>query len=195
METLFHTRMCQSSLLFAALMAAALGSAADSSPQGTTGQQITAQQAVAVSSRADGTAKAGARPAQTDSAPSRLREAIGGRVDGRWASLIASDFERAYAFELPSYRALFPFADFRLQFGRDVDWLSAEVVRVELTSDDRADVVIDLTQSVAMVPGEEQISVATLSEVWLLRDGEWWHVAPLSIDPAEESRESDADTP
>jgi len=98
------------------------------------------------------------------------------RVLARWQVLIKRDFEAAYSFETPAYRAIYTPRQFMGQQGGQVDWRAAKVKEIRYDDPMVARVVVEITYRYAE-PGESgQIrdSAQEIKETWLRKDGQWW---------------------
>ncbi len=103
-------------------------------------------------------------------AESRLAE----RAEQRWQALVAGDFDQAYEYETPGYRAVYSKRAFQGSFGRNVRWLNAKVRDVSVT-DNIAEVRVlisyqSLTPQGQLIGGERPVL-----ERWQFVDGEWWY--------------------
>lgn len=100
------------------------------------------------------------------------------RVTARWDALIRRDFETAYSFTSPSYRALFPLNAFKSQFGESADWRRIEVVKVDFKGEDAATVGINLYFGYHHSGAEKsEFEIKTyVQEPWVSVDGQWWYV-------------------
>lgn len=127
---------------------------------------------------AAGPYEAPARPPLPDDADSmELR----GRVEARWAALIAGDFGKAYTFETPEYRAGFSADQFRAGFGPNVKWHLATVQGLVYDRGVNATVQLLMDYSFFTPWGDEPMRAnAVLRESWVKVDGAWWH-KPLQL--------------
>src|SRR5882724_1785860 len=64
-------------------------------------------------------------------------EVIRARATQNWNARIAGDFDSAYKFMPPSFRAVTPLVNYKNGFGGAVQWKSAEVVSAECPSQDK----------------------------------------------------------
>ena len=118
--------------------------------------------------------------AAIDEVVSRDEGSLEARVAARWDALIKRDFAKAYEFETPGYRGIYDLEQFRGSFGRQVGWLEARVVKVEVT-DASADVTVSVKYN-AMIPNVAQADSPFVSgetalvEKWIHDDGIWYHV-------------------
>lgn len=105
------------------------------------------------------------------------------RVEARWDALLKRDYEQAYTFFSPTYRAVFSLE----QFGRDqrsgVPVVDAEVADIEIDTpkDDseisRATAIVNVAYQASLSESVGMTDIInTYREQWLQRDGEWWYV-------------------
>lgn len=103
------------------------------------------------------------------------------RVRARWQTLIDKDFEAAYEFASPNYRAVFSKGMFIRNFSYTLDW---QLTAVEVLAYD-ADAAVASVAVRVMSKSTKQTSVSaqfgfvptTVRERWVSIDGEWWHSA------------------
>lgn len=102
-------------------------------------------------------------------------EVVGTRAQQRVDLLVASQFDKAYNYLLPSYRALNSAESYRTFFGGGAKWVAPKVSKVECTSQERCNVTVDLGVLV-VAPGFGTKPIAsTMFETWLKEDGQWWY--------------------
>ncbi len=95
------------------------------------------------------------------------------RADARWQALVKRDFDAAYPFATPAFRAKTTMDAYRGQFGNVVTLMDAKVFSV-LCAEQECTVVID-AKARPLLPGRSSVPIATaLEEVWVLEDGQWW---------------------
>ena len=107
--------------------------------------------------------------------------ALESRVRARWQALIDRDFEGAYEFASPNYRAVFSKSMFIRNFSYSLDW---QLTAVEVLAYDAEAAVASVAVRVMSKP-IKQTSVSaqfgfmpsTVRERWVSIDGEWWHSA------------------
>lgn len=92
----------------------------------------------------------------------------------RWQALLSKDFDKAYAFSVPSYRQIRTAEYYRgKRQATPVKWLAAEVLRVEC-QEAKCAVRIKL-ESKPLVPFQFDGTLSTgLDETWVLENGQWW---------------------
>ncbi|MGB5063729.1 MAG: hypothetical protein WBQ37_08205 [Candidatus Competibacter sp.] len=97
------------------------------------------------------------------------------RVEARWAALIEGDFDKAYAFETPAYRALYNVRQYRGRYGNGLRWQQAKVVKTDLKSPGVATVMLEIEYSF-QVSGQGMMGQrGSVTETWLWVDGQWWY--------------------
>lgn len=100
-----------------------------------------------------------------------------GRVSARWQALIKGDFEAAYQFETPAYRAIYTPSQFRYQFGNQILWRMASVKSIHYDDPIVARVRVDVAYHYAEPEKGLDALNATqeVNEVWLRKESQWWH--------------------
>lgn len=96
------------------------------------------------------------------------------RAQERWNHLLAGDYNKAYAYLPPSYRALVTAEDYRNRFGDGAAWKSAVVERVKCETEERCAADIDLRIVVVARGFSGKPLPAKVYETWLKEDGQWW---------------------
>ena len=130
------------------------------------------------------TTQAGSRAAQQPASPpasSRASEAdeaqLKERVLARWQALIKGDFDVAYQFETPAYRAIYTLSQFRYQFGNQIFWRMANVMDIHYDNTIVARVHVEVAYRYA--EPEKRLEALSdtqgISEIWLKKEGQWWH--------------------
>lgn len=107
------------------------------------------------------------------------RPVLTARAEARWGALIKGDFEKAYTFSSPDFRAVVSAQQYRGKFGRALSWRLARVVNVSYDAPTVATVSVEVTYR-ASLPGTggETIETQSLnSEKWIYKDREWWYTA------------------
>lgn len=102
------------------------------------------------------------------------------RVESRWQALAAGDFEAAYQFGTPGYRAVYTPLQFKYQFGSQIAWRVATVKDIRYDDDDAnvARVVVSVAYRYDEPEKKDYRALdgtATLNEVWLRKDEQWWY--------------------
>jgi hypothetical protein len=96
------------------------------------------------------------------------------RAKEHWQALVAGEFNRAYTYIIPSYRAVVSADRYRGHFGTAVSWLGNEVLDVNCPETDRcvARSRIDFRPTLSR---RMNLKFDTyVDETWLFQDGQWW---------------------
>lgn len=99
------------------------------------------------------------------------------RAEARWKALIAGDYEKAYQYQSPGYRAVASLQQFKASFGRVVDWRMARVENIQYDDPSSVQVFVALEYAAGLKGKEEYRSVRVLPERWLYSEGNWWYVS------------------
>jgi hypothetical protein len=107
--------------------------------------------------------------------PPTPEEVVAERAQARWDALIAGDWEKAYSFASPSFRAVADLDRFRMKLGDGGGWQGAEVKKVECEADVcQATVGIKFKPPFQMRNAFEQPLETHYRERWILEDENWW---------------------
>jgi len=104
-------------------------------------------------------------------------ESVEERAQARWDYMVARDFQSAYEYYSPGYRETVSLANFSVDMAnRPVVWVSAEVAEAECESQDRCNLVAEVTYRVPGGPTgiNEMRMTRKIEELWLRLEGEWW---------------------
>lgn len=102
-------------------------------------------------------------------------ESLRARAEARWTALIAGDFDKAYEFETPAYRALYSAKQYRSRYGSELHWRQAKMVKADLKSPEVATVVLEVEYGF-QASGQGMMDQKSLvAETWLWVNGQWWH--------------------
>ena len=126
---------------------------------------------------ASGNTAPGAASAAMPATPpaASAEQAISARAQQRVDLLVASQFDQAYNYLLPSYRALNTAESYRNTFGGGAKWIKPTVSAVKCETQERCTATIDLGVLV-VAPGFGTRPIAsTMFETWLKEDGQWWY--------------------
>ena len=106
-------------------------------------------------------------------APSTPQEQVTQRANARWKHMVARDFDKAYTYTPPGFRALVSADAYRGRFGAAVVWLDAEVVRVNCPEAAKCEAMVRL-EFRSTVGRKEDKASTYIDETWVLEDGQWW---------------------
>ncbi len=118
---------------------------------------------------------AAASAAMPTTPPASVEQTVSERAQQRVDLLVASQFDQAYNYLLPSYRALNTAESYRNTFGGGAKWIKPKVSKVKCETEERCAVTVELGVLV-VAPGFGTKPVAsTMFETWLKEDGQWWY--------------------
>lgn len=106
-------------------------------------------------------------------APAKPDEVVRQRAQARWDALIAGEWDKAYSYMTPSYRAVVDRKRYPSQFGGGVGWLAAEVVKVNC-DEQRCTVRMKLTYQPVQRGRPGSAASTGFDETWILEEGQWW---------------------
>ena len=106
--------------------------------------------------------------------PKTPEEQVTARVEQRWAALIAGDFDKAWQYTQPGFRAMVKQRDYGKRFGSGGQWLGVQVHNVSCEAD-RCNVRIRLTTKVLVQGHMGREMTGALDETWVREDGQWWY--------------------
>jgi hypothetical protein len=105
--------------------------------------------------------------------PAKPEEVVRDRAQARWNALIAGEWDKAYSYMTPSYRAVVEQKRYPSRFSGSVSWLAAEVVRVDCAEQS---CTVRMKVTFRPVLGGRPGSAAStgFDETWVFEDGQWW---------------------
>ncbi len=86
---------------------------------------------------------------------------------------MAKDFEKAYAFTSPGFRAVVKLEDYRNRFGGAAMWRSAEVVSVDCPTPEKCKAMVRLEVQVPFAKKRDDTFATHREETWLLESNQW----------------------
>lgn len=103
-------------------------------------------------------------------------EIVSERAQARWDALVSQDYETAWSFHSPGFRAQNSAEVYADEMSRrPIRWDSARVLGVECEEDECAvEVLIGYTAVGAPGPLADVRSERPIKESWIRLDGEWW---------------------
>ncbi|TGD74099.1 hypothetical protein E4634_08165 [Mangrovimicrobium sediminis] len=119
-------------------------------------------------------------PAPAGEPSSTSREALELRAQERWRARVARDWEKAYEYESPAFREVFPKHLYVKKFSYTANW---ELTGLEVINYDPDAAVASVAVRVMSKPAKQTTAAARalgampreLREKWILVDGEWWY--------------------
>lgn len=107
-------------------------------------------------------------------APATPELAVRERATQSWQAKAANDYDKAYTFMPPSYRAVTTVAKFKSGFGGAVRVTSAEVVGVVCETADKCTAEVRLEGRAGLMRSSSAPIVTFFEEVWIREAGQWW---------------------
>lgn len=104
---------------------------------------------------------------------SQIKTRIKTRVHEYWGYKIKRDFEKTYLYESPEYRKEVKLVDYLKAFGPGVEWLGAEVDKLEVAGD-QATVWVKVNYKWTMIPVKNTLT-STSKEKWKRMKNTWFH--------------------
>lgn len=116
-------------------------------------------------------------PADSASWQERQTERLSTRAEARWDAIIKGEIDRAYLFLSPEYRSVVSLQQYKVKFGRTLEWRMAHTERVRYDDPNVASVFMEVFYRTYLpgAKGEPYESKKILTEKWLFKDGEWWY--------------------
>lgn len=103
-------------------------------------------------------------------------DVVRARAQERWDAVIAGNWEKAYSFATPAYRAARDLYQFRLRHDAIVKHRKASVFAVACESDTLCKVKMQVTFTPPQdIPTPDLTTV--IEERWVAEDGQWWRYA------------------
>jgi hypothetical protein len=96
------------------------------------------------------------------------------RAQARWNAMVERDWNTAYPYLVPAYRAVVPLKRYGNQFTGPIQWETAKAT--EATCEERRCTVKVEIAFRMMLPGHmDRLSTTFVEEVWVLeQDGQWY---------------------
>ena len=105
----------------------------------------------------------------------KAEDAVSSRAQKRIDLLMANNYEGAYAYLTPAYRALNNAESYRNRFSGCAKWVNPNVNSVKCEETERCKVTVKLGILVAAQGFINKPVDWTMVETWLLEDGQWWY--------------------
>ena len=99
--------------------------------------------------------------------------AVKQRAQARWDVLLKYDFDAAYKFTAPSFRAVTQVKSYANRFGSAANWSAAKVSNANCEAE-RCTVSVEVTAvPLSQITAGAPVTV-NLEEVWIREANEWW---------------------
>lgn len=95
------------------------------------------------------------------------------RAEARWKAVVSNDWQAAYGYLAPSFRALMTAERYRASIGNVVQYLGATVSSAECEPE-RCRVVVDVENRPLVVRTMRGSMTSQLEETWIKENGQWW---------------------
>lgn len=178
------SRVCGYALLTSVLLFAGVSAFAESTPSRVTTQADTEQAAPT-----SGPQSTPSRLPAEENTAQQYREptadelqrepALRERVEERWSALIDGDFDGAYEFTTPSYRAEHDAAQHAASYGDLVKWHLASVKEVRYDQQNEPEVIVSLTISVPLNDSGTVKTTVAVPERWSYTDEQWYYTSEV----------------
>lgn len=100
--------------------------------------------------------------------------AVKERATKRWASLLANDFDAAYGYMPPSFRAITTLDSYKRTFQGAVRWVAADVLWVKCETDDKCVARMKIDAQYSLSARSSAPLTSHFDETWIREDGRWW---------------------
>ena len=112
---------------------------------------------------------------QPAAASGKPEDIVRARAQERVDFVLNKNFDKAYPYLLPSYRAQYDVNAWRNKFGTGAQWVNPKVSSVKCPESERCEVEISLGMRVLMGGSGLKTFDTVMRETWLRRDGQWWY--------------------
>src|SRR6185369_5812201 len=96
------------------------------------------------------------------------------RATENWKARQANDYDKAYAFTPPSYRAVTSLESFKRGFGGAVQLKDVQVDKVVCETQDKCVATVRLEAKFALARANTPPIVTYYDEVWVRENSQWW---------------------
>ncbi|WP_051236195.1 hypothetical protein [Ottowia thiooxydans] len=112
--------------------------------------------------------------------PKTPEEEVRARAEARWDSLVKRDFDKAYSYAQPGFRAVVTPEAYKQRFGSAGSWKGAQIHEATCEAA-RCTVRVRLTTAINIPRFSQTIPevVGYHSEVWVRDGGQWWFFEKL----------------
>ena len=110
--------------------------------------------------------------------PKAPEEIVLERAEARWAALVDGDFETAWTYTQPGFRAVVKQNRYHRRFGAAGTWKGAQVHEADCEAE-RCKVRVRVTTLVDMPRFRNREVTSSFDETWVREDGQWWYYQAL----------------
>jgi len=100
--------------------------------------------------------------------------AVRERANALWTAKLAGDYDTAYTFMPPSYRAVTSLDRYKKGFGAAVKLIAAQVERVKCEEPDKCVATTKIEARAVLQRASTPPIVTGYDEVWVRENGQWW---------------------
>lgn len=106
--------------------------------------------------------------------PLTTEQIVAERAEARWNDLIKGNFEKAWDYTQPGFRAVVPRDRYFRRFQNGGQWTGVQVHQVRCEAE-RCTVRLRISAKVLVAPFKGQEIATAMDEVWVREDGQWWY--------------------
>lgn len=106
--------------------------------------------------------------------PETAEDVVRQRAEARWHALIDGNFEKAWDYTQPGFRAVVPRDRYFRRFGAGARWTGVQVHEINCAAE-RCTVRVRVSAKVQTPPFNNQEIATMMDEIWLREDGQWWY--------------------
>ena len=110
--------------------------------------------------------------------PTTPEDVVRERSEARWDALIKRDFDKAWEYTQPAYRALVGQKAYYKRFGGAGPWKGVQIHEVTCEPE-RCTVRLRLTSTINVPRFRGQELTGYIDETWVRADGQWWFYQAL----------------
>jgi hypothetical protein len=100
------------------------------------------------------------------------------RAQARWDALVERDWNTAYPYMTPGYRAVVPLKRYGNQFSGPAQWESAKAKSAKC-EETRCVVNVEITYRLLLPGHMKRVDSTHVEEVWVREEGQWYKFEPL----------------
>ena len=106
-------------------------------------------------------------------APATPELSVRERAGQLWQAKVAGNYDKAYSYMPPSYRAITPLDKYKASFGGAVKIVGAEVISVVCETEDKCVTQMKVEARATLLRASAPI-VSHFDEIWIREAGGWW---------------------
>ena len=106
--------------------------------------------------------------------PQTPEQIVAARAETRWKELIAGEFEKAWDYTQPGFRAVVKRERYSRRFQSGGQWTGVQIHSATCEAE-RCTVRLRMSAKVLTPPFKGQEVATYMDEVWVREDGQWWY--------------------